>query len=178
MLCTTARENGRLKGFSFFTLERIGGTPSVIIGLSSISRTSKRDTVLKAIVTEHLRRGVLAFPDEDVVMGARLNDPSGFEAFKSLTGVAPSPNVKETGEDRAWGKRLVKRYGMSSLSYDEHKFIAKGSDETACVLDHTSLRPEKIDTDVAAFFKPLNLKRGDVLIAYGWAMAEDLEKLV
>ena len=107
VLCTTARENGRLKGFSFFTLERIGGTPSVIIGLSSISRTSKRDTVLKAIVTEHLRRGVLAFPDEDVVMGARLNDPSGFEAFKSLTGVAPAPNVKETGEDRAWGKRLV-----------------------------------------------------------------------
>ena len=178
VLCTTTRENGHLKGFSFFTLERIGGTPSVIIGLSSISWTSKRDTLLKAIVTEHLRRAVLAFPDEDVVMGARLNDPSGFEAFKSLTGVAPDPNVKETGEDRAWGKRLVKRYGMSSLSYDEHKFIAKGSEEMACVIDHESLKPEKIDPDVAAFFKPLNLKRGDVLIAYGWAMAEDLEKLV
>ena len=37
VLCTTTRENGHLKGFSFFTLERIGGTPSVIIGLSSIS---------------------------------------------------------------------------------------------------------------------------------------------
>ena len=48
----------------------------------------------------------------------------------------------------------------------------------ACVIDHESLKPEKIDPDVAAFFKPLNLKRGDVLIAYGWAMAEDLEKLV
>ncbi|MBO59654.1 MAG: hypothetical protein CL440_05545 [Acidimicrobiaceae bacterium] len=178
VLCTTARENGRLKGFSFFTLERIGGTPSVIIGLASIARTSKRDTFLKAIVTEHLRRSVLAFPDEDVVMGARLNDPSGFEAFKSLTGVAPAPNGKESGEDRAWGKRLVKRYGMSSLSYDEHKFVAKGSEETACVVDHTSLKPEKFAPEVVAFFKPLNLKRGDVLIAYGWAMAEDLEKLV
>ena len=150
----------------------------MIIGLASIARTSKRDTVLKAIVTEHLRRSVLAFPDEDVVMGARLNDPSGFEAFKSLTGVAPAPNGKESGEDRAWGKRLVKRYGMSSLSYDEHKFVAKGSEETACVIDHTSLKPEKFAPEVVAFFKPLNLKRGDVLIAYGWAMAEDLEKLV
>ena len=145
----------------------------MIIGLSSISRTSKRDTVLKAIVTEHLRRAVLAFPDEDVVMGARLNDPSGFEAFKSLTGVAPAPNAKETGEDRAWGKRLVKRYGMSSLSYDEHRFVAKGSDETACVIDHTSLKPEKLDPDVknslSTFFQPHNEKLYKFLEKdFGW----------
>ena len=178
VLCCTARENGRLKGFSFFTLERIGGTPSVIIGLSSISRTSKRDTVLKALMTEHLRRAVLAFPDEDVVMGGRLNDPSGFEAFKGLSGVAPKPNYKETGEDRAWGKRLVKRYGMSTLSYDEHRFIAKGSESQPCVIDHESLKPEKMNPDLSELFKPLNVKRGDVLIVYGWAMSEDLEKLV
>ena len=47
VLITLARDNGRLKGFSFSTLERIGGTPSVIVGLASIKRDSKRDTVLR-----------------------------------------------------------------------------------------------------------------------------------
>ena len=60
VLATTARDGGRLKGFAFSTLERIGGTPSVIVGLASVRRTSKRDTVLRALVTELLRRAVLA----------------------------------------------------------------------------------------------------------------------
>ena len=51
VLISTAREGGRLKGFAFFTLERIGGTPAVIVGLASIHRTSKRDTVLRRHTT-------------------------------------------------------------------------------------------------------------------------------
>ena len=35
VLITQARANGVLQGFSFCTLERIGGTPSVLIGLAS-----------------------------------------------------------------------------------------------------------------------------------------------
>tara|TARA_B100000686_G_scaffold351648_1_gene450998 strand:+ start:725 stop:1435 length:711 start_codon:yes stop_codon:yes gene_type:complete len=178
VLASTARENGRLKGFSFFTLERIGGTPSVIVGLGSVHRTSKRDTVLRAIMTEQLRRSVLAFPDEDVVLGARINEPSGFEAFKTLDQVFPKPDFKASGEDRAWGRRFVKRFGMSSLTYDEHKFRARGSDTQACVLDHTSLKPEDILPEVVNVFSALNKKRGDVVIAVGWAMSEDLEKLL
>ena len=46
VLVTLAREGGKLKGFSFCTLERIGGTPCVLIGLASVKRTTKRDTVL------------------------------------------------------------------------------------------------------------------------------------
>ena len=41
VLVSLAREGNGLKGFSFCTLERIGGTPSVLIGLASIKRTSK-----------------------------------------------------------------------------------------------------------------------------------------
>ncbi|MCB0971222.1 MAG: hypothetical protein KDA97_06845, partial [Acidimicrobiales bacterium] len=59
VLVSLARDNGKVKGFAFSTLERIGGTPSVIIGLASIKRTSKRDTVLRGIVTDQLRRAVL-----------------------------------------------------------------------------------------------------------------------
>ncbi|MCS5684880.1 MAG: hypothetical protein NZ654_06520 [Acidimicrobiales bacterium] len=178
VLCSTGRENGRLKGFSFCTLERIGGTPSVILGLGSIHRTSKRDTVLRALMSEQLRRAVLAFPDEDVVVGVRFNEPSGFEAYRPLSRVVPRPGYKASGEDRAWGRRFVKRFGMSTASYDEHTFRAQGSDGQACVLDHTSLKAGQISTDEKAIFAPLDLNRGDVVVAVGWAMAEDLEKLL
>ena len=177
VLISTAREGGRLKGFTFFTLERIGGTPAVIIGLASIHRTSKRDTVLRALVTEQLRRAVLAFPDEDVVIGVRFNEPSGFEAFKVLTGVIPRPGHKSSGEERAWGRRFVKRFGLSTLTYDEKRFTSPGKGTQACVMDHTSLKVEKIDADVAAYFDKLNVADGDVLVVTGWALAEDLEKL-
>ena len=36
VLVTQAREDGKLKGFTYSTLERIGGTPCVLIGLSLI----------------------------------------------------------------------------------------------------------------------------------------------
>ena len=40
--------DGKLHGFTFSTLERIGGTPCVLLGLMSVKRTSKRDQVLRA----------------------------------------------------------------------------------------------------------------------------------
>jgi hypothetical protein len=46
-----------------------------------------------------------------------------------------------------------------------------------CLFDHESQKPEKIDPAVAAFFGDVDRARGDALIAFGWAMAEDLEKL-
>ena len=39
VLVTQAREDGKLKGFTFSTLERIGGTPCVLIGMGTIKRT-------------------------------------------------------------------------------------------------------------------------------------------
>jgi hypothetical protein len=178
VLATTARDGGRLKGYAFSTLERIGGTPSVIVGLASVRRTSKRDTVLRALVTELLRRAVLAFPDEDVVVGTRFNNPAGFEAYRSLTDVNPRPGHRASGEERAWGRRFVKRFGLSALNYDEHAFRSKGTGSQACVFDHCSLKPESIDAEVAGLFDGLDIERGDALVACGWALAEDLEKLL
>ena len=45
------------------------------------------------------------------------------------------------------------------------------------MFDHDCLKPESIPADVAAFFKGFDAKRGDSLVAFGWAMAEDLAKL-
>lgn len=177
VLVTLARDNGRLKGFSFSTLERIGGTPSVIVGLASIKRTARRDTALRAIVHDQLRRAVLAFPDEDVLVGTRFASISGYEAFKVLQDIVPRPGYTATGEERAWGRRLVKRFGVESSRYDEHSFVIRGDDAYPEVLDHESLKPEKLDPGYDQFFKPVDLGRGDALIAFGWAMADDLVKL-
>jgi hypothetical protein len=177
VLITQACENGKLKGFAFSTLERIGGTPSVLIGLASVKRTAKRDTVLRAIVQDKLRRAVLAFPDEDVLFGTRFATPAGFEAFRTLNDVVPRPDHKASGEERAWGRRLAKRFGVDTSAYDDRSFLATGNGSHPEVFDHESLKPETIPADVAAFFKTVTPTRGDSLVAFGWAMAEDLAKL-
>ncbi len=177
VLVTQVRENGKLKGFAFSTLERIGGTPSVLIGLASVKRGAKRDTALRAIMQDELRRAVLAFPDEDVLIGTRFTTPSGFEAFKALNDVVPRPDHRASGEERAWGRRLVKRFGVDTSAYDDRSFTAKGNGNHPEVFDHDSVKPEGIPADVAAFFKGFDAKRGDSLVAFGWAMAEDLAKL-
>jgi hypothetical protein len=179
VLITQVSENGKLKGFAFSTLERIGGTPSVLVGLGSVKRTSKRDTVVRALVHEQLRRAVLAFPDEDVLYGTRFATAAGFEAFRSLNDIVPRPGHKASGEERAWGRRLAKRFGIENGGYDDRTFTVKGEGKGSQpeVLDHESLKPESIPADVAAFFKGLKPANGDCLIAFGWAMEEDLRKL-
>ena len=177
VLITLARESGKVKGFSFSTLERIGGTPSVIIGLASVKRTAKRDTVLRAMVNDQLRRAVLAFPDEDVLVGTRFATVSGYEAFKALNDIVPRPDYIATGEERAWGRRLAKRFGIEASRYDERSFVVRGDQGYPEVLDHDALKPEKLDAGFEQFFQPVDGKRGDALIAFGWAMADDLVKL-
>jgi hypothetical protein len=177
VLVTQVRENDKLKGFAFSTLERIGGTPSVLIGLASVKRSAKRDTVLRAIMQDELRRAVRAFPEEDVLIGTRFTTASGFEAFKALNGVVPRPDHRASGEERAWGRRLAKRFGVDAAAYDDRSFTAKGNGSHPEVFDHESMKPQGIPADVAALFKGFDAQRGDSLVAFGWAMAEDLAKL-
>jgi hypothetical protein len=177
VLVTLAREGNRLKGFSFSTLERIGGTPSVIVGAATIKRTSRRDTVLRAMMTDKLRRAVLAFPDEDVLVGARFATASGFDAFKALTDIVPRPDYVATGEERAWGRRLAKRFGIDSGAYDERSFVARTDDKPPVLFSHDSLKPEKIDPAVHELLNDVDSDAGAVLVAFGWALADDLEKL-
>ncbi len=176
VLAGTARIDGKLHGYSFATLERIGGTPCVLIGLASIKRTSKRDSVLKAVMAEAYHRALMAFPDEDVLVGTRFVSPSGFEAFKALSDLVPRPGHKAVGEERAWGRRLAKRFAVDG-TYDEQTFRVAGAGSLASHFDHESLKPEAANPGVVAMFKGLKPESGDCLIAFGWAMAEDLLKL-
>ena len=176
VLLTEAREGSRLRGFVFSTLERIGGTPVVILGAGSVARTSRRSTVLQALVAEQLHRAVMAFPDEDVLMGVRVNDPATFEVFKVLSNVIPRPGHSANGEERAWGRRLAKRYRIGNSAYDPRSFMATGDGGQPAVLDYETLRPERTDPALVGMFAPLQRRRGDSLVAVAWATAGRLQR--
>jgi len=176
VLVTQARDGGRLTGFSFCTLERIGGTPSVLVGLASVKRGGRHEAVLKALVGDQLRRAVLAFPDEDVLVGTRFADPAAFAAFSGLEDIVPRPGHKATGEERAWARRLAKRFGAEGR-VDDRTSVLEGTGDPALVLDYAGHGPEAVDGEVAAFFAGLDHQRGDSLVAFGWAMAETLAAL-
>lgn len=175
VLITTARFGNSLHGFTFSTLERIGGTPCVIIGLMSVKRSSKRDQVLRGLIGEAYHRALMAFPDEDVVVGCRFVSADGLEAFKDLRDVTPAPGESAVGEERAWGRRLAKRFRVDG-KYDAKTFIA-ASGSADGYLDHESSKPDKLDPEVVAMFDDVPVKKGGVMIVYGWTMAEDLLKL-
>ena len=178
VLLTQARENGKLRGFSFCTLERIGGTPCVLQGSAHVSRTSRRSTVVRAMVADQMRRAALSFPDEDVLFGARINDPGAFEAYSRFHDVMPRPERKAKGEDRAWGKRLAKRFGVSFMRYEDRKFITRTKQWPPTVYDHVSLKSDYYTTGMETLLDSLVASDGDTLIVHGWVMSEELEKLL
>lgn len=176
VLVTQVREGNLLRGFSFSTLDRIGGTPAVLIGPAVIKRASKRDSFLRAIMADNLRRALMAFPDEYVLVGTRMVDAGAFEAYRMLVDVVPRPGHKSSGEERAWGRRLVKWFDVEAERYDEHTFTITGDGTPPLVLDHESLKPERTDTEVAAQFDHLDATRGDSLVTFGWVTVEELLK--
>jgi hypothetical protein len=175
VLFASAKLDGKLNGFMFSTLERIGGTPCVLLGMLSVKRTAKRDQVLKGLMSEAYHRALMAFPDEDVVVGSRFVRVDALEAFKSLTGIIPRPDHRAVGEERAWGKRLARRFGCEA-QYDDQSFLFKSNGQSG-FLDFESLKPGKAPAEVAAFFKNLSSKKSGALVVHGWTMTESLLKL-
>jgi hypothetical protein len=175
VLITTARFGDALHGFTFATLERIGGTPCVLIGLMSVKRTSKRDQVLRGLMSEAYHRALMAFPDEDVVVGCRFVNADSVVALKDLDDLTPRPDNDAVGEERAWGRRLAKRFGIDG-KYDAKSFIAKAGAQDG-YLDFESAKPDKVDADVVEMFEAVPVAKGGAMVVYGWTMAEDLQKL-
>jgi hypothetical protein len=173
VLITRVHEGTKLAGFAFSTLERIGGTPCVLIGLASVKRGPHRDRVLRLLVGDQLRRAVLAFPDEDVLVGTRLLDAAGFAAFDGLADIVPRPAHKASGEERAWGRRLAKRFGAEGRINDR-TFVVTGQGDAPGALDHEAVDPSSVDPEVLELMAALDATQGDALIAFGWALAEDL----
>jgi hypothetical protein len=174
VLVTQVRDKGKLQAFSFSTLERIGGTPCILLGVASVRRVSRRDSLLRSLMAEQYRRAVLAFPDEDVLVGTRLIDPGGYDAFRGLKDVVPRSDHKASGEERAWGRRLAKRFGADGKLDDRTFALASSGPRQWGGLDYTSPKPEKPAESFGQFFSGIDPAKGERLVAFGWAMAEDL----
>lgn len=169
VLASQAYEKDKLRGFTLTTLERIGGTPALVIGIASVGRSRQRSSVLRALMHESYHKALMAFPDEDVIVATRLVTPGPLEALADLNDVRPFPGVRANGEERAWGRRLSKRF--NAMSFDDRSMIAKGDGEHF-VFDHESLK----ECAGSEILDPCKIDDGEYVIAWGWAMAEFLEK--
>lgn len=175
VLCTTARSDGDLVGIMFSTLERIGGTPCVLLGLLSVRRGDGSVAALEGLMNEAYHRALMAFPDEDVVVGSRFVSADGLTAFAELSELIPRPGHRAVGEERAWGRRLAKRFGVDG-SYDEKTFVVASNGRSGFI-DVESTDPAAVDGEVEAMFAAVPAAKGGVLIVHGWTMAEDLVEL-
>lgn len=172
VLCSDARENGSLIGVAFCTLERIGGTPCILVGLAASMPGEHEKTILFELMAEQYRKALLAFPDEDVLVGVRMASRDGYTAFAGLEDIVPRPDHKPTGEERAWARRISKRFGAES-KLDDRSFVIKGDGGVEGYLGYGRL--ELRDDDLlSVFFSDLKVSNFDTLVAFGWAMAERL----
>jgi len=102
-----------------------------------------------------------------------MEEPSAFRAYAGLTDIVPRPGHKPSGEERAWGRRLVKRFGCEG-PLDDRIFVVQGDGSPAAMLDYLPDEAPLESTDLAELFEPVDAARRDCLVAFGWAMAEDL----
>lgn len=167
---TMVMEEDEIFGFLFGSLERIGGTPCVLWGLGTTTVEEPRP-VLEAMTTELYRRAAISFPDEDVLVAGRIAHPALYQLFGTLQEPCPRPGYKASGEDRAWGRRLAKRFGCDSR-YDDRAFRSAGNGTPEPRLD-IPLGDEP-EPEVQELLAPVDPDKGDTLIAFGWAPAESL----
>ena len=125
---------------------------------------------------DQYHRARMAFPDEDVVVSSRMPFDSGpIDAFKDLQAIRPWPDGRtETGEERAWGRRLAKRFGAAD--FDDRTMVARttsdllvfdyGARGTATRRGTCQVCSPSVETDL----------RAGASYVFGWAIAEFLDQ--
>ncbi len=171
VLCALASEDERIVGGMLFTLERIGGTPSVLIDLVVTTPKELEELTLASLLHEAYERALLAFPDEDVLVAAKLGTSAGYDLFAGLNDVVPRPGHRPTGEERAWSRRLAKRFGLDGALDDRTSGAVAGSRPIGFVVYRLADAAPSAYDEVFSCCKE---GAADVLIVFGWAMAEGL----
>jgi hypothetical protein len=163
--------DGEIQGFLFGSLERIGGTPCILWGLGGVKRSRNARPHLDGLVAELYRRAAISFPDEDVLVAGRVAHPAAYTLFASLDDVCPRPKYSPNGEERAWGRRLARRFG-GDARYDDRTFRLSAHGSPELVVHAAAVKAGgKVTVELVGEVDPA---RGEALIAYGWAMAEAL----
>ena len=174
-LAVLAHLDGELHGMMLGSLERIGGTPAILWGAGVARKGKNAGAALKLLTGELSRRAAISFPDEDVLVATRLAQPSAYTLLQTYANVCPRPGYTPNGEDRAWGRRLAKRFCIDA-GYDERTFktAIKGR-KPPCVpiLDASTIKATG-GAKIVSLVGEVDAARGQAMIAFGWAVAEDL----
>jgi hypothetical protein len=170
-LVVVATEDTGHHAFLFGSLERVGGTPCILWGLGAVRRGRQAGTAVKGLVGELYRRAAISFPDEDVLVAGRIGHASAYSLLGALTDVVPRPDYSPTGEERAWGRRLARRFGCEGR-YDDRAFRLAATGSPEAVLDASTVKGGgKAATAVVG---SVDVTRGEAVIAFGWATADAL----
>ncbi len=175
-LAVVAMLDSEVQGLMLGSLERIGGTPAILWGLGVARKGKHGPAALKAMTGELSRRAAISFPDEDVLVATRLSQPSCYTLLSSYANLVPRPGYVANGEDRAWGRRLAKRFGIEANHFDDRGFtVAVKSRKPTCVpiLDASAVKATG-GAKVVSLVGELDATRGKAMIAFGWAVAEEL----
>jgi len=170
-LIATGSVEGELHSFLFGSLERIGGTPCILWGLGASTRGRAAAPAMRALVGELYRRAAISFPDEDVLVAGRIAHPSVYSLLANLTDVVPRPRYTPTGEERAWGRRLARRFGCDAR-YDDRAFRVSKNGSPEAIIDGSTLKGG--GKAVVELLGAPDPTRGEAVIAFGWAVAEAL----
>jgi len=167
--------DGDLQAFMFGSLERIGGTPSILWGLGASRKGKNAAAGLKLMTGELARRAAISFPDEDVLVATRLAHPAAYALLTSYANVVPRPAYVPSGEERAWGRRLAKRFGNEG-HFDDRTFRIKVPGRRATVVPILDAAPVKATggAKVVELVGSHEPTKGEAMIAFGWAVAEAL----
>ena len=88
-----------------------------------------------------------------------------------LDDVCPRPKYSPNGEERAWGRRLARRFGCDAR-YDDRSFRLSAHGAPELVLHAAAVKAGgKVVAELVGEVDPA---KGEAIIAYGWAMAEAL----
>jgi hypothetical protein len=174
-LVVLAAEQDELVAFLFGSLERIGGTPSILWSLGATRTPKQAPGQFEAMTRELFRRAAISFPDEDVLVGGMFGYPGAYGLLSVLQDVVPRPAYTATGEERAWGRRLAKRFGING-EYDDRQFVVPAAGATAPIVYAKTLKCSA--KKLPPVFSSIDQSAGDAVIAFGWAMAEYLEGIL
>jgi hypothetical protein len=170
-LVVVAAEDTGSYAFLFGSLERVGGTPCILWGLGAVRRGRQAGAAVKGMVGELYRRAAISFPDEDVLVAGRIAHAAAYSLLGGLTDVVPRLDYSPTGEERAWGRRLARRFGCEGR-YNDRAFTLKATGSPEAVLDASTVKGG--GKAASAVVGSVDVTRGEAVIAFGWATADAL----
>ena len=104
VLVTQAREGNKLRGYSFCTLERIGGTPSLLVGLAAgRPHVAGRGGPQGRSWPTSTAGPCWPSPTRTSCSGPACLTPEGFRAFTGLHDVVPCPRPQVLGRGAGLG---------------------------------------------------------------------------